>query len=292
MKLSTFLLLINFVSFAATGYSQPEKVTVQLKDASIKELFSSIEHQTFYKFLYRDDAIENILVNLDETDKPLDKILNQTLEGSGLMFKIMANNLIIIAPGELLQQQRIGGTVTDVKGAPVPGANVVVTGTVLGTMTDLSGKYTIEIPQGARSLTFSFIGMKSQEIIIGASTQINVTLVESAVGLEEVVVIGYGTMKKRDVSTAISSLSSENLKDKPVSNFAQAITGNMAGVRITTTNAAPGGGSQISIRGIGSINAATSPLFVIDGFPLKDGFDKYENPLNSINRLILNQSKS
>jgi TonB-dependent SusC/RagA subfamily outer membrane receptor len=183
----------------------------------------------------------------------------------------------------LLQQQKIGGTVTDVKGAPVPGANVVVTGTVLGTMTDLSGKYTIEIPQGAKSLTFSFIGMKSQEIIIGASTQINVTLVESAVGLEEVVVIGYGTMKKRDVSTAIFSVSSDNLKDKPVSNFAQAITGNMAGVRITTTNAAPGGGSQISIRGIGSINAATSPLFVIDGFPLKDGFDKYENPLNSIN---------
>ena len=239
MKLSAFLLFINLVSFAAIGYSQPETVTVQMNDASIKDLFSSIEHQTLYKFLYRDDAIENIHVSLDEIDKPLEKILNQTLDGSGFTYKIMPNNLIIIAPGELLQQQKITGTVTDKNGAPVPGANVVVTGTTLGTMTDIDGKYSIEIPEGTRSLTFSFIGMESQEIIIGTLTQIDVILIESSIGLEEVVVIGYGTMRKRDVSTAISSVSSENLKDKPVSNFAQAISGNMAGVSVTTHKCCP-----------------------------------------------------
>src|ERR1035437_3496795 len=98
MKLTTFLLLISFASIAATGYSQPEKVTIQLKNASMKDFFNIIENQTSYKFLYRDDAVENIHVNLDEADMPLDKILTQILEGSKFSYKILANNLIAIAP--------------------------------------------------------------------------------------------------------------------------------------------------------------------------------------------------
>jgi len=283
MKLTTLLLLIKLLTVNAIGFSQAEKVSVRLTNADLKELIISVEKQTTYKFLYRDDEVEGLHVNVDVENIPLDQVLNQCLEGSSFDYKILGNNLIVIASDEILQQSKITGKVTDISGASIPGVNVVITGTLLGTITDNTGSYSIEVPQGSKSLTFSFIGMESQIISIGTSTRINVTLTESAIGLEEVIVIGYGSMKKRDVSTAISSVSSENLKDKPVSNFAQAISGNMAGVSVSTTNAAPGGGSQIHIRGVGSINASTSPLFVIDGFPLKDGFDKYENPLNSIN---------
>ena len=178
MKLTTFLLFINLVSFAATGYSQAEKVTIQLKDASIKDLFSTIEHQTSYKFLYRDDAVENIRVNLDEVDIPLDKILDQILEGSKFGYKILANNLIVIAPNDLFQQTKVSGTITGKDGTPLPGVNVLIIGTTQGAITDIDGKYTIQIPQGSKSLRFSFVGMDSQEISIGTLTKIDVTMVE------------------------------------------------------------------------------------------------------------------
>lgn len=147
----------------------------------------------------------------------------------------------------------------------------------------MDGSFTLSnLPKGS-TLIFSFIGMTTQEIVVDNSNVINITLVEESVGLDDVIVIGYGTQKKRDISTSISSVSMENLKDKPVASFTQAISGQMAGVRILNNNNAPGGGTNIIIRGVGSINASNNPLIVIDGFPLKDGFDKDENPLNAIN---------
>ena len=134
MKLTTFLLLINLVSIAGNGYSQSENVTIKLKDASLKEFFSTIEQQTSYKFLYRDDAVENIQVNLDEVDKPLDYVLSQVLDGSDFTYKILANDLIVIAPREIFQQRKVTGTVTEKNGTPIPGVNVIVTGTTQGTV--------------------------------------------------------------------------------------------------------------------------------------------------------------
>jgi len=107
MKLTTFLLLICLATFASNGYSQAEKVSIQLKDASIKELFQSVEIQTSYKFLFRNDAVENIQVTMDELDTPLDNILNEALKGSGLAYKILPNNLIVVASNDFLQQLKI-----------------------------------------------------------------------------------------------------------------------------------------------------------------------------------------
>ncbi len=182
-----------------------------------------------------------------------------------------------------LQQRSVSGRVISTNGESLPGVSVVVKGTTLGVLTDASGKYVLNNVPADATLVFSFVGMTSQEIILGGRTQVEVVLQEEAVGLEEVIVIGYGIQKKRDVSTSISSVSSKDLKDKPVSSFTQAISGQMAGVRILNSNNAPGGGSNIVIRGMTSINASNDPLIVIDGFPLKDGFNQTENPLNSIN---------
>src|SRR5690606_33621418 len=135
---------------------------------------------------------------------------------------------------------------------------------------DLDGRYSIAVPEGS-TLVFSFIGFERQSIEVSGRSVIDVTLNEDISSLDEVVVIGYGTQERKDISTAISSVSSEELKDRPASNFAQSIQGKMAGVRITNNNTAPGGGSNIVIRGVSSINASNSPLIVIDGFPIKDG---------------------
>ena len=267
MKLTTFLLLTCFTTFASTGYSQPEKVSIQLNNASVKQLFQSIEDQTFYKFLYRNDAVENIQVTLDELDTPLDKILNKALAGSGLSYKILPNNLIVVASKDALQQLKITGTVKDKDGVPLVGVNVVVTGTTQGTMTDIDGKYSIKVPEGAKSLTFSFIGMVPQEISIGELTQINVTMIESAIGLEEVVIVGYGTQKKSDITGTVSSLPKERLEMAPNLDIAQAIQGSIPGVMVTTTSAGAEPSEAIMIRGRNSILASNDPLIIVDGIP-------------------------
>lgn len=176
----------------------------------------------------------------------------------------------------------VSGTVLDKGGEPLPGVTISIQGTTVGTVTDLDGRYTISAPEGA-TLVFSFIGFERQAVPIGGKSLINITLNEDISSLDEVVVIGYGTQERRDISTSISSVSSEDLKDRPSTNFAQSIQGKMAGVRISNNNTAPGGGSNIVIRGVSSINASNSPLIVIDGFPMKDGYNKTENPLNAIN---------
>lgn len=176
----------------------------------------------------------------------------------------------------------VTGTVYDKAGEPLPGVTVSIPGTTIGTVTDVGGKYSISVPEGS-SLVFSFIGFERQTVAVNGQSVINITLNEELMALDEVVVIGYGTQERKDISTAITSASAEDLQDRPSANFAQSLQGKLAGVRISNNNAAPGGGSNIVIRGVSSINADNSPLIVIDGFPLKDGYNKTENPLNSIN---------
>ena len=165
------------------------------------------------------------------------------------------------------QQIKVSGTVTNAStGQTLPGVNVVVTGTTVGAITDIAGKYDIEVPQGSKSLTFSFIGMEPQEITIGTLTQINVTMAETAFGLNEVVVVGYGTMKKSDLTGSISSVKPEKLVDRPVINVGQALQNKVAGVQVIRQAAGdPGGQPQIRIRGTNSINTSADPLFVVDG---------------------------
>ena len=165
------------------------------------------------------------------------------------------------------QQIKVSGTVTNaLTGETLTGVNVVVTGTTVGTITDIAGKYSIEVPQGSKSLTFSFIGMEPQEITIGTLTQIDVTMAESAFGLNEVIVVGYGTMKKSDLTGSISSVTPEKLVDRPVTNVGQALQAKVAGVQVIRQAAGdPGGRPQIRIRGTNSINTSSDPLFVVDG---------------------------
>jgi TonB-dependent SusC/RagA subfamily outer membrane receptor len=166
--------------------------------------------------------------------------------------------------------RRISGTVRAIDNQPLPGVTIKIKETTSGTTTDQSGNYVLNVEPSARTLVFSFIGMSPQEITIGNQTKIDVVLQESAVGLSEVVVVGYGTVKKSDITGSLTSVSEKTLSERPVQNVIQALQGKASGVDITS-NIKPGELPPVTIRGNRSIQASNTPLYVVDGIPLAIG---------------------
>jgi len=267
MKLALIIVLLSVLQVSANVYSQIT-VSLDVQDKSIREVLKIIEQQSQIRFFYSDDLlVMNELIDVKADNKNIIDVLDDIFSKSPLTYKVYDNNLIVIVPRQLLQQQKVTGIVTDKNGAPIPGVNVVVPGTTQGTMTDIAGKYSIEIPQGARSLTFSFIGMEPQEISIGTLAQINVTMAESSISLEEVVVVGYGTQKKVSVTASISTLKGEAIASTPTPNLSNSIGGKISGVIVKQSNGEPGNdGSNIFIRGISS-TGTTQPLIIVDDIP-------------------------
>jgi hypothetical protein len=211
---------------ATETYSQTASISLQLKDATVKEVLSKIEDNSEFFFLYNSKLVDvDRKVSMDINNEKINEILSDIFSETDVTWTVvdqqivLTNKVNLISSGQPFSQQiqKISGTVTDKDGSPLPGVNVSVGGTTAGVVTDINGNYRIEVPQGGKSLTFSFVGMKSQEIVIGASTQINVTMAESEVGLDEVVVIGYGTQKKIDLSGSVTVVSSKNIVKEPVS---------------------------------------------------------------------------
>lgn len=167
----------------------------------------------------------------------------------------------------------ITGKVIDKEtGASLPGVSVLIKGTVRGTVTDDQGNYKIDVDQGA-SLIFSFIGYLTQEVVVGSATEINISLEENVTALTEIVVIGYGTQQRRDITGSIASVSTRDIKDIPLTNFENAIQGQLAGVQVQEPSGEPGAGVTVRVRGLGSITAGNEPLYVIDGFPVSKNVD-------------------
>lgn len=190
------------------------------------------------------------------------------------LFKILFSSLLLtlIMAGALYAQERVvSGTVTDATGFALPGVNVLVKGTTLGTITDLEGNYRIELEDTQVTLVFSYIGYITREIPVGAEASINVELQEDTRQLNEVIVTGYSYVKKRDVIGAITSVTAEDIKDLPVMSVDQALQGKAAGVQVTQSSGTPGGGITVRVRGNTSISASNRPLFIIDGVPVEDG---------------------
>ena len=185
------------------------------------------------------------------------------------------------------------GIVTDQAGEPLIGVSISVKGTSSGTVTDINGKYSLHVSPGS-TLVFTYIGYTPREVRVTGGKDINVTLSQSASNLDEVVVIGYGVMKKRDLTGAISQIGAEKLKDRPYGNALQSMAGQVSGVNITQSQGAPGMAPTIKVRGMSSINSGTAPLYVIDGIPLEDNTSSTgtnggdvqvsnRNPMNNIN---------
>ena len=188
-----------------------------------------------------------------------------------LLLGILSQNRAVASDAKTIvatQQatKKINGKVTDATGSGLPGVSIVVKGTTIGVISDMNGNYTLSIPSDAKTLVFSFVGMNPEEIAIDSKLKYNVTLQETTTSIGEVVAIGYGTMKKSDVTGSVSSVTPEKLVDRPVTNVGQALQNKVAGVQVIKQAAGdPGGRPQIRIRGTNSINTSADPLFVVDG---------------------------
>ncbi|MCX6335374.1 MAG: carboxypeptidase-like regulatory domain-containing protein, partial [Bacteroidia bacterium] len=267
MKLSLILVFITVLQVSANVYSQTS-VTLDMKDKPIRDVLKTIEQQTEIRFFFSDDLLAmNDLIDVKAEDRNIISVLDDLFVQSPLTYKAYENNLIVIIPKSFLQQKRITGIITDRSGTPLAGVNIFAPGTTVGVISGTDGRYTIDLPLDAKSLTFSFIGMETQDIEIGTLTTINVTMQESAIGLEEVVVVGYGTMKKSDITGSVVSVSNEQITSRPVKNIFESLQGKAAGVDITTS-LRPGTLGSISIRGARSLTASNSPLYVVDGIPI------------------------
>ena len=166
------------------------------------------------------------------------------------------------------QQINVRGVVSDLSGEPLPGVNIVVKGTLQGVMTDPNGNYQISVPGSDAILMFSYIGYISQEVTVGNQNEINISLKEDLQQIDEVVVIGYGTVTKKDVTTAVSTVSTKDIDERPIVSAAQALQGKAAGVNVYSPSGAPGGEMVVRVRGTTSFNGSNSPLYVVDGVPV------------------------
>jgi len=276
MKLTLLLSMLTFFQLLATeSYSQLTKLTIKLEDVKISDALKEIENQSEFFFLYNPKLIDvERKVDIDVENEPIKDILSDVFK-ENVKFVVYDRQIILLSNEQSevlssLQQKGITGTVSDKNGAPVAGANVVVSGTSVGTITDINGKYSIEVPPGSKSLRFSFVGMESQEISIGLLTQIDATMVESGIGLEEVVVIGYGTQKKVTLTSSVSVVKGDEISKVPVRDVSNSMAGKAPGLIIRNFNAEPGrDASAIFIRGI-STTGDNAPLVVVDGIPERD----------------------
>jgi TonB-linked SusC/RagA family outer membrane protein len=176
----------------------------------------------------------------------------------------------ITAGNALAQARHVEGVITAASKEPLPGVSILVKGTTIGTSSDVNGKFSLDLPEGESSILFSFIGYKTQEVKVGNETTLNITMEEDVNTLTEVVVVGYGTQKKTDVTGAVSSVPKERLEKLPVTNLLHAMEGTTAGVNITQNSSAPGSTASVQVRGINSITASSSPLIVVDGIPFSN----------------------
>ena len=272
MKITLFIVLVTISqAIAIDTYSQNTRINLHLKNVTIKDVLAEIERNSEFVFMYDATKLNvNQKVDISAKNLLITKILDEMLDKKGISYSIN-NRQVALNSSKLFDQKvdskTISGKVVDASGAPLPGVSVVVNGTSIGTTTDNNGNYSLSnIPENA-TLVFSTVGRKTQEIAIGSETTINVTLTQNAIGIDEVVTIGYGAQRKREVTSAIARVNTESFTRGFVKDAAQLIQGKVAGVIIGTPSGDPNAKSQILLRGTATFATSTQPLILIDGIP-------------------------
>ncbi|MCK0132653.1 TonB-dependent receptor [Flavobacteriaceae bacterium F08102] len=290
IMMRTLMLLCCTLTFGfgpITGLSQNAKIVIDSdRVMSVEHIFELIKTQTDYRFIYRSDVIQSAPdVQLKKGVIKAGKLLDKVLTPISCTFEFTKNNTVIVQRQEndsLLAQETITikGSIKDEQNEPMVGVNIIIKGTKKGVSSDFDGNYSIKVPKPANDvvLIFSYVGYEKQEITIGNKTTINVQLKADLSGLDEVVVVGYGSMKKKDVTGAVSSLDPIVLKTSTFPTIGSMIQGQLAGVEVLTGTGEPGTPVRIRIRGDATINDGADPLVVVDGVPMPDDFN-----LNDIN---------
>lgn len=279
MRISTFLLMVCvFCSYAGNAHSQNAKVSIRMNNVKLDKILNEIENQTDYLFIYNNQVDINKITSVKVKNEAVAQVLDKILSGTGINYELEGTHIILTTEAikDLHAQQQaktVTGTVTDVSGEPIIGANIRIKGTTTGTITDIDGNFSIEAePQSV--IEVSYIGYLTQETVINNQKSIRFLLKEDTKTLDEVVVIGYGVQKKADLTGSVANINTEKLNTQSNANIGQALQGKIAGVDIVSQGGAPGSGTRIMVRGIGTLNNA-SPLYIVDGM--------YMNSIDHIN---------
>lgn len=265
MKILFVLLFVSSLSlYANNAYSQ--KVTIEEKKATLNDILREIEDQTDFFFVYNKEELDlNREVSVKAKDQEISEVLSQLLKNSGITYVMEGNNIVLIKNSKQQSTRKITGNVIDNYGDPVIGANIIVKGTTSGTITDVNGDFSLDVPSDA-VLVISFIGYISQEVAVGTQTVVNVKLAENAKALDEVVVIGYGTMKKKDLTGSVVQIRPENIANESPKTVQDILRGT-PGLQVTYDPSAKGE-SKIQLRGQRSVydkGDHNNPLLILDG---------------------------
>ncbi len=289
-----FILVCAFsFGLSAKTLAQQERVSLHLERVELKTVLEKIQEQTQVSFMLNREQSERLgMVSVKAKNETVEAVLDRLLGNSPLMYVFM-DRVIVIKERSVMRQidgKEVRGTVTDEKGNPLPGVTVMLKGTSLGVITDVEGKYTLRLPQEFKELKliFSFVGMKTQEMSYAGQTELNVTMHEEAAEMDEVVIIGYGSSKKKDLTGSVATVKTEELKNLPALTVDDAMAGKAAGVQVTKADGSPGGAVRIRIRGGSSLKGNVDPLYVIDGIPqeIKNNYissSEIVNPLEAAN---------
>ena len=307
MKLTTLFLIVSLFQIHANSYSQNKKITLNLKDVTIEQVFNKIESLSDFKFLYNHNKIDvNKKVSIKANKQRIGDILNQIFFKTNTYY-IVNKKQIILKKREVLEtpavkipEISITGTVADASGQPLPGANILEKGTQNGVQTDFNGNFSLDVNDSNSVIVVSYLGFLTKEITVGNQTSFTITLEEDSASLDEVVLVGYGSVSKKDLTGAVSSVKSEDFNTGALTSPEELIQGKTSGIQITTDGGEPGGAVNVRIRGTSSVRAGNGPLYVVNGIPLNGtavtptganagsnddgaGNTTAKNPLNFIN---------
>lgn len=275
------LLLAMGLNVQASTYSESVKFDLKMNKVSLKEVFKTITDQSEFKFIYNNDVVnDDQRVSVTSEDARVEEILNEILPKHNLDYRVIDRQVIVFpAEGSTkakseaaadAQQRTISGRVVDENNAPLPGVTVVVKGTTIGMVTNIDGDYSLQVPAEAQTLVFSFVGMKTQEVVIGNQSTINVSMQAETIGLDEVVAVGYASQKKANIVGSVTSVSGDKIDAIPAPDVTNTLSGRTPGVTAIQRSGEPGqDAAQLNVRGRTTLGGSgnTAPLVVIDGVP-------------------------
>lgn len=272
MRLTLYLLLLAVVQvIAGNSYSQNTKLSFKLNDVKVKDVLNVIEEKSEFYFLFNSKLVDvDRKVDINVSNQQVEKILDNLFVGTNVGYTVIDRQIIIQPLNHssevgAVQQKAVSGVVKDESGQPIPGVSVVVKGTTKGTLTDIDGKFQIEVAGSDKVLQFSFVGMRTQEVTVGDQRNIAVTLVQETIGIEEVVAVGYGVQKKVTATGSVSSSKGEALQKSATTNLTNNLVGRMPGLTAVSRSGEPGAdNATLRIRGSNTLGD-NSPLIVVDG---------------------------
>ncbi len=280
MRMILFIMILSVAQlFAVDTYSQNARINLNLSNQTVKAVLSEIQNQSEFFFMFNSKIVDvERKVDIKAENEKIYQVLDKLFVSTDIAYTVIDRQIVLFSSKMLTEQQqtrKLSGKVKDSNGLTVPGASVVVQGTTTGVVTNADGAFTINVPESAKTLTFSFIGMNSQNVAIGNKTSFEITLEPDVIAIDEVVAIGYGTQKKTSVTGAIAILEANRVQDIPVTILTNALAGRISGVTVNQASGAPGYAANIIVRSVNTWKTTgTSPLYVIDGIiSSKQNFD-------------------